>query len=46
MRKQIRIIIETEEDNTKIENAFKTFLREALKLEEQIIEIKVEEKEK
>jgi len=44
MKKQIKIIIETEEDNDKIMNCFKTFLTEALKLEEQIIEIKVEDK--
>ncbi len=43
MRKSIKIIIETEEENEKIKNCFKTFLIEALKLEEQIIEIIVED---
>jgi len=43
MKKQIKIIIETEEDNDKIKDCFKTFLTEALKLEEQIIEIIVED---
>lgn len=43
MRKQIKIIIETNEDNNKIKNCFKTFLLEGLKTKEQIIEIVVED---
>ena len=42
MRKEIKIVIDTEEENNKILNSMKTFLLEGLKSEEQIIEIKVE----
>lgn len=45
MRKLIKIIIETEEENKKIENCFRTFLLDSLKSKEQIIEIKVAEVE-
>ena len=43
MRKQIKIIIKTEEENKKIKDCFKTFLLGALKSKEQIIEIVVED---
>ena len=43
MKKQIKIIIETEEENNKIKDCFKTFLLEGLKSKEQIIEIVVED---
>ena len=41
--KKITIKIDTEEENDKIKNCFKTFLLEGLKTKEQIIEIIVED---
>ena len=43
MRKSIKIIIETKEENEKMKNDFKTFLLDGLNSEEQIIEIIVED---
>ena len=44
MKKKIKIIIETEEDNEKIQKCLKVYFLDALKKpEKQLIEIKVED---